>query len=402
MKIRTCAARVAALLMACAALTVSAQKRGETTVLNRGGLHGNGLVALSTGGAITSIVNFPSVNPTGITDHEDGGPDLIIDGRSIYQMKNRVYSVITTVLFQAAWDIDVADDTTYVLAAGDKVITYHRPTKVQTTLAAGFGDVRQVAWNGDDGSMIVIDSTNDAVISVARDGTRRSVATVPNARCATWDSWSGDMFVAAAGALYRVTSTGSIATLSTGTPGLTEPVGMVLRVDRTLIVVQGGNGVNGVYAYDGATGRYLRKYQEAMTPAAGVSPADVMIEHSRDCWPRSAARVGQTLDIRVNFPAYRGRPFMAALSFGYKPGFQAGNRFVHLVQDDLFFLSLLNKNFFNGVGTLDSSGVGAARLNIPAIQGLRGTRIYAAAIVPDRNVSGGVAIASYATGFTIQ
>jgi len=382
---------------------VAAQpKAGETALLNQGGLYGNALIALGKYGNITSILPLPAGMPSGIAVHDLGGPDLILDGRKIYTMKNRVLQTLTASLALPGRDLQVDEDGTYVIAADTAVLTLNRFKGTRGTLLTGLVGAETIALRGSDGTMLVAEPFGNRILSVERFGTVKAVTTIQNPRCMVWDPFTGGMFVAADGALYLLHVNGTRQTLSVGTPGLSQPVGLFLRSDRTLLVAQGGPGPTGIYAYHGDTGRFNRALIESPSPAAGISPADLTVEHSRDLWPNGEARVGESLGFRVNFPQFKQKPWVAALSFGHAPGIQLGYYRLHLNPDPLFYASLNNRALFQGSGILSNDGTAVARLHIPDIPGLAGLRIYAGAVVPDAARYGGVGIVSYAMGFTIQ
>ena len=271
------------------------------------------------------------------------------------------------------------------------------------TVVAGFKNASVIKWNGSDGSLMVIDSGDDTIYSVARDRTRKVVAKVPGVKSLCWNPYTGDFYVAATDVLYNMTPGGVLTTLETAKPGLKNTTDMFLRNDRTLIVVQGDTTPTGVYAYYGSNGRYNRPYVESPSAAQGVNPAGVTVDHYRSLWPvKATARVGEIVDFRLNFPLYKGKTYVAALSFGHAPGFPVGYYRLHLNPDALFFTSLVSPALFRNNGLLGTHGTARVTLAIPDIAGLAGLRIFVGAVVIDPNAKDGIGAASNACGITIQ
>jgi hypothetical protein len=142
---------------------------------------------------------------------------------------------------------------------------------------------------------------------------------------------------------------------------------------------------------------------ENPSPALGINPAWVTIDHYRSLWAiKATCRVGEIVDFGLNFPLYKGKTYVAALSFGHAPGFPVGNYRLHLNPDALFFTSLVSPALFKNYGLLGTHGTARVTLAVPDIAGLAGLRIFMGAVVIDPNAKDGIGAASNAFGITIQ
>ena len=381
--------------------TTAQPATGEIVLSNAGGFHGNSVIAMGRYGVISTILPLPAGTVGGLTVNQIGNEELVVVDRKIMGANNGNIRTITASLSHPAQDIKVDEDNTYVMAAGTAVIGLNPVRGIRTTIATGFGNASAIAWNGSDGSLMVVDSGK--IYAIARDHTKKVVATVPDARCMAWDRYTGKMFVAAVNHLFHLTPGGGLVTLETNTPGLKSPTGMFLRSDRTLIIVQGNTSPTGVYAYHGSTGRYNRPYHEDASPSTGINPVGVTVDHFRELWPvKAEARVAQFVDFYVNFPLFKGKTFVAALSFGHAPGIPLGNYRLHLNLDPLFMASLVTPSLFKNYGTLSAHGTARVTLAVPDVAALAGLRIFLGAVVLDPAAKSGIGEVSNALGLTIQ
>jgi len=113
---------------------------------------------------------------------------------------------------------------------------------------------------------------------------------------------------------------------------------------------------------------------------------------------------GTTITFNLMAPPDAGLPYQMASSFGSGP-IPIDTRKLDLSPDPLFFLSALNTLptiFQNYAGLLSKSGTASAKLNIPAIPQLTGTRIYTAFITVKATAPSGVSNISNSFLFTIQ
>jgi hypothetical protein len=376
---------------------------GEIVLSNAGGFHGNAVIAMGRFGPITTVLPLPAGNVGGVVCNHVGNEDLIAIGNEIWGVNNGVVRKLAGSLPLTVQGIDVDEDCTWAMAAGKAILGLNPVAGKRSTLVDGFKNASVVKWNGSDGSLMVIDSGDDTIYSVARDRTKKIVAKVPGAKALCWNQYTGDFFVAAPDILYNMTPSGVLTTLDTAKPGLKNPTDLFLRNDRTLLVVQGNTEPTGVYAYYGSNGHYNRAYVESPSAAQGVNPMGVTVDHYRSLWlVKATTRVGEIVDFGLNFPLHKGKAFVAALSFGHAPGFPVGNYRLHLNPDVLFFTSLVSPALFKNYGLLGTHGTARVTLAIPDIAGLAGLRVFVGAVVIDPNAKDGIGAASNACGITIQ
>jgi len=392
---------LAALVLASGAVAQPAT--GEITLSNGGGLHGNAVIGMSRFGSITTIIPLPAGNVGGVTVNHIGSEDLIVVDQKILGLNNGVVRTLVGSLAQPSKDIDVDEDSTWVTGSGTAVLGVNPLRGKRVTIATGFKDLGCISWNGTDGSLVVVDQGDDRIYSIARSGAKKVVATVPGVRCVEWNSYTGHFFVAAKNILYDMSQSGVLTTLETDKPGLKNTTGMFLRSDRTLLVVQGDTSPTGVYSYYGHNGRFNRAFHEDPSPAQGINPRGVTVEHFRELMPVTPdVTIGGPTDFRLNFPLFKGKTFVAALSFGHAPGFPVGNYRLHLNPDPLFFVSLTTPALFKNYGTLGKDGFGRVTLVVPDIAALVGVRIFVGAVVLDPALKGGIGEATNALGVTFQ
>lgn len=374
---------------------------GEITLTNGGGLHGNAVIGMGRFGTITTIIPLPAGDVGGVTVNHIGNEDLIVIDQKIVGLNNGSVRTLIGSLAQPSTDITVDEDSTWVTASGTAILGVNPLEGKRVTIATGFKSLGCVEWNGTDGSIVVVDRGDDKIYAVARSGAKRVVATVPGVRCIEWNAYTGHFFVAAKNILYDMSQSGGLTTLETNKPGLLNTTGMFLRSDRTLLVVQGDTSPTGVYSYYGSNGRYNRAFHEDSSPAQGINPRGVTVEHFRELMPvKPDVPIGGPSNFRINFPLFPEKTFVAALSFGHAPGFPVGNYRLHLNPDPLFFVSLVNPALFRNNGTLNKGGLGTATLMVPDIGALVGIRIFVGAVVIDPQRKDGIGEASNALGVT--
>lgn len=399
---------LAAVIILCSMLaitlapTTTAQPMtGEIVLSNAGGFHGNALIAMGRYGGITTVIPLAAGNVGGVAPNGMGNEDLVVIDKMIMGVKNGHVRTIVGSLSQPAQDIDVDEDNTYVMAAGPVVLGVNPVASTRTTIATGFTNASSIAWNGTNGCLMVVDTGK--IWAIDRDHNKKVVAKVPDACCMTWDSYTGNMFLAAKNHLFALAPNGTLTTLESNKPGLKNPTDMFLRSDRVLIVVQGNTTPTGVYAYNGQTGKYNRPYHEDTSSKAGINPVGVTVEHYRELWlVKTTAKVGQAVDFLVNFPLYKGKTYVAALSFSHSPGFPVGNYRLHLNLDPLFMVSLTTPSLFKNTGILSAHGTDRITLFVPDIAALAGFRIYLGAVILDPAGKNGFGEATNGLGVTFQ
>jgi len=114
---------------------------------------------------------------------------------------------------------------------------------------------------------------------------------------------------------------------------------------------------------------------------------------------RGPATPGTDYSLSLNFPGEAGRGYQAGASFGIQPGMTIGGKGVPLNLDPLFLLSLTNPAIFQGFsGALDSGARASATVRLPPSPGLRGLRVFFAALTYD---GGGIRVVSDPIGMTV-
>ena len=165
-----------------------------------------------------------------------------------------------------------------------------------------------------------------------------------------------------------------------------------------------------ISGFDQTTGSLLFRYDATanaittmfvMKHAAQASfGGSVALAGSRYLSTLAPTGPGQTLKMRVSSPNDAGQSYVAALSFGFRPGLVVNGRTIYLNPDALFYTSILAPGMFqNFVGMLDSRGEAIASVQIPAIPSLSGTRIYASVVTV---VQGALNVISDPIVITIQ
>ncbi len=403
MRVKLAAAIVlcAMLALSLAPTTTAQPKTGEIVLSNAGGFHGNALIAMGRYGGITTILPLPAGNVGGVAPNGMGNEDLVVIDKMIMGVRDGHVRTIVGSLSQPARDIDVDEDNTYVMAAGTAVLGVNPVASTRTTITTGFTNASSIAWNGTNGSLMVVDG--DKIWAIDRSHNKKLVATVPGACCMTWDSYTGNMFLAAKNYLYALAPGGALTTLESNKPGLKNPTDLFLRSDRVLIVVQGNTSPTGVYAYNGKTGKYNRPYHEDTSAKTGINPMGVTVEHYRELWlVKTTVKIGHAVDFLVNFPLYKGKTYVAALSYSHSPGFPVGNYRLHLNLDPLFMVSLTNPALFKNTGILSTHGTARVTLFVPDIAALAGFRIYMGAVILDPAGKNGFGEATNGLGLTFQ
>lgn len=83
----------------------------------------------------------------------------------------------------------------------------------------------------------------------------------------------------------------------------------------------------------------------------------------------SAVAGGQIYLTLIPGAAHAGEDYIVLMSRGSHPGFPMNGFQIPLNRDDIFFFSLNNANggiFQNTIGTIDASGYGSPRVNVPS------------------------------------
>jgi len=122
------------------------------------------------------------------------------------------------------------------------------------------------------------------------------------------------------------------------------------------------------------------------SPVAFPFVRDVVLLGDRSLWSVGKWQVGRPAMLDLDFgPAHGGEFYQVALSLGHRPGIPVNPAGVaHLAPDALLALSVVGVPglFVNFGGTLDPQGRAPSRptVNLPAVPGLRGSRVFGAAV----------------------
>jgi hypothetical protein len=112
---------------------------------------------------------------------------------------------------------------------------------------------------------------------------------------------------------------------------------------------------------------------------------------------------GGSVDLALSAPADAGLPYQCATSLGLGP-IPIGSRSLNLTADALMVMSIggaLPSVFVNYVGTLDTSGQGKAKINIPPFTVLIGTRLHTAFVTLDSMAPQGIKSISPTFSFSV-
>jgi len=178
------------------------------------------------------------------------------------------------------------------------------------------------------------------------------------------------------------------------------------------IVVSQASRMFGVLPYVGGTNPGVQEMSiyggaaqsHAVTPsntlAFGTAGPPVIVGR-RKLTGRGPGTPGSEYELSVSFPAQPGVPYVIGASFGVRPGIDLGTAgYVPLVPDSLLAWSLSDPGtFVDFIGFLDQGGRGRGRWRIPANAGLRGIRIFFAAVAV--TASNGISV-SDPIGMTVR
>jgi len=113
--------------------------------------------------------------------------------------------------------------------------------------------------------------------------------------------------------------------------------------------------------------------------------APIIVGH-RKLVGRGLATPGSEYQVSVNFPGQAGLAYRIGASLGLRPGLDLGSAYIPLRLDPVLLWSLSDPTTFAGfAGTLDANARATGRWRIPPIAGLRGLRVFFAAVTFDGN-----------------
>jgi len=329
----------------------------------------NGVFDVAPTGVVTTMIALTG-QESPATLILDGNGDLYISGTSTMVLKhslNKTSTLVTGIhgaLFGSAIDLNTGD---LLLTVGNGVV------RVPTYGTPGWSWLRQDA----SGSM--------APHGACYDPANNWLIETRNNQIVRYDL----------SALKFVTPTPTL-------PVTPNDCGHVARDPATgEFLVTGYHQTNGslLFRYD-ATANAITTMIVMQHAAQASFGGSVALVGSRHLSTFAPAGPGSTLFLRVSSPNEPGQVYVAALSFGHRPGITVGGRTIYLNPDPLFFASILAGGIFqNFVGVLDARGEGLPSLQIPKIAGLSGLRFYAAAITIAQNA---ISVVSNPIVITIQ
>jgi len=318
----------------------------------------NGVFDIAPSGAVSTVLALTG-RESPATLILDGNGDLYVSGTSTMVMK---YSqgVLTTfvtgihgALFGSAIDLNNGD---LLCAVGNGIV------RVPTYGTPGWSWARQDPGGSQAPQGLTYDPANNWLIEPKTTKTGSQI-------------WRYDL---------------TLSTLITPTPTLPMTVtgfGHVTRDPTTGEFLVGGfNQTNGslLFRYD-ATANTITSMVVMKHAAQASFGASVALVGSRNLSTMKPAGPGQKLTLRVSSLNGAGRSYLAALSFGFRPGITVGGRTIYLNPDALFYFSLSGGVFQNFVGILDGNGEAFPTVQIPNIPALSGQRIYASAVTVVQN-----------------
>ncbi len=286
------------------------------------------------------------------------------------------------------WIVDVTGHGQTVLAPiGGGVVESLDAIRTSTTIATVPEDIRGAAVDVLTGDILVVDGATRSVVRIdyatgARSRVAGGLPSLPSVNGPIvgmhFDPTTSAMFVCYASGIYRVgQAAGSYTTLLRGAP-FTAIGNPDYEPQSGILLVPNAATPAAVFGVDPrtATVTTVRAFPPTALPAAVAASA------SRQLAARGTIIPGGAIGLDLTVLTDPGATYVIALSFGHGPGIPiGGSRRVYLVPDGLFRLSLLNAGLFaNLQGVLDASGRALGTVQIPALPGLRGVRLFAAAV----------------------
>jgi hypothetical protein len=128
-----------------------------------------------------------------------------------------------------------------------------------------------------------------------------------------------------------------------------------------------------------------------------------VVEDEHNLWGLNTPTSGAAFNVSIRFASHPGKSYVAAASFSPRPGIPVDSRMIPLTPDNLFAISLvLPQIFVKFIGVLDGGGRATPYMLLPKIPGLKGLRMYLAAVVIDPQAPSSIAQISQQYGVMIQ
>jgi hypothetical protein len=371
---------------------------------------GDYLLASSTGGSVLYVVapysntfstlaTFPG-SIRGVVVGSDNTDYFVASGLELFRVTP--LGVVTTVVTSltpgtgTAW-CDLDEDGQILVgtgwANGGGVFRVHPAMGTYTTLLAGGISANGFCLDRDTGDVIVGDTNGKRVYRVNRLGTVTTVVnSISTVYAMDFHPLTGDALIAISGTIYRLDATNTLSTFASGT-GLAKSLAVLANGD----VLAGPHGTV-INLYD-RNGRKIGTTYNGST----LAKMALAVEDENNVWGLNAPVPGGVFNISIRFALHPNKPYVAAASFSRSPGIPVDNRIIPLTPDNLFGASVTLPVIFNGfVGILDRGGRGSAYIAIPKVAGIRGIRLFLAAVVIDGAAPSSIAQISQAYGVTIQ
>jgi hypothetical protein len=316
-------------------------------------------------------------------------------GANVFKMTPA--GVVTTVLpplpTSGVWnDLDETGELLIGTTSSGGLLRLDPISATLMTLSGGFHP-NCFCLDRDTGDIVVGNWTGRNVMRVKRDGTVTTVvSTFSSPYAADFLSTTGHILISNASMILRLDALNTLTTFATGT-GLVKSLAVLANGNvaagphSTVIDLYDSNGTKIGTPYNGA---YLTKLC-------------MVVEDEHNLWGLNTPTAGAAFNVSIRFASHPGKPYVAAASFSPRPGIPVDARVVPLTPDNLFVLSLtIPQIFVNFAGVLDANGRAAPRVLLPKIPGLKGLRIYLAAVVVDPKAPSAIAQISEQYGVTIQ
>jgi hypothetical protein len=330
----------------------------------------------------------------GITLAADNTDLFVNDNRFVRVTPGGMVSTIIPGPYYDGFSLTMDEDGRILQSGHIGLESIDSTTGSSRTIARSVG-VASVALDRETGDYLV--GSSSQVWRIRRDGTITTIVPFPADRL-LFHPGTGDLLGANDQTIFRLDRQYRVTTVVPQVgPANVIPLSMAVLTNGNLAVTHAA--AQPVTEYD-VQGRQIGQlYTGPLFYRWGMVVAD-----SRRVWGLNAAQVGGTFQLSIRFGAHPNKVYVAGAALAPRPGIPvAGNRMIPLSPDALFFMVPAWPTVFSGFrGVLDTSGSARATVNIPAAVGLRGVRVFYAAVVIDAAAPGGIAAVSQTFGATIQ
>lgn len=250
-----------------------------------------------------------------------------------------------------------------------------------------FRNLRCICQDLRTGGYVVGDPTDQALHFVTRGGQITATVGGASGLYVVQDHRNGACYTTNGGlrTLFAVSPTGAVRTLNAAFPVPVNAVALDRGGSKGLLVT----GDNPVMRVDAGTGAIVTMHRTV----SGTKTAF--------CFDRSRNLVAPAIGpkrhrIQIDLPSAPGKPYLLAASAGgFTPGLSIAGRYVPIVADTVFLLSvqgLLAPYLRNNAGTLDGQGAATATLDLSTLGGLSGARLWLVCVTLDANAPSGLGV----------